>query len=156
MIFGLCVIEYIFFAAHRWLLLILIGFVVALPLAEGALQVLPIPNRFTLQQLLEQQWEADQELLLKLKPDLNMRIYGHPDFDYTVRTNSEGLREEPLVGDFDIAAIGDSFTFGFGVEEDQSWPSQLETFADNRVVNLGWAGWNSYVYPVAIDATQFP
>jgi hypothetical protein len=137
-------------------LLILVGLLFALVVVEIALRIIPIPNRFTLMQRLAQQWESDDELLLHLKPNLNMRIYGHPEFSYTVRTNADGLRDEPFVGAFDVAAIGDSFTFGFGVEEEESWPTRLEAISGARVANLGWAGWNSHVYPAAIKRYAIP
>jgi hypothetical protein len=136
--------------------MILLGIVSALLIAEGALRVMPLPSFFTFSRLLAQQWEADEELLLRLKPDLDLRIRGHPEFSYTVRTNGAGLRDEPLLGTFDVAAIGDSFTFGFGVEADESWPNRLEAVSDLRVVNLGWAGWCSYVYPAAIRRYAIP
>jgi lysophospholipase L1-like esterase len=85
-----------------------------------------------------------------------MTIYGHPEVTYSVQTNSDGLRDEPFVEDFAIAAVGDSFTFGFGVEENESWPSQLETLGNTRVANLGWAGWNSLVYPITIRRYAIP
>jgi hypothetical protein len=136
--------------------LILFGILLAVLLVELVLRVVQIPTRFTLLALLEQQWEPDNELLLHLKPDLDLEIIGHPEFQYTTRTNSDGLRDEPFEGTFDIAAIGDSFTFGFGVEQADSWPSRLERIGDVRVANLGWAGWNSHVYPVSIERYAVP
>lgn len=137
-------------------LLILAGVLFALIALEGALRVLPIPSRQALAQRLEEQWESDPELLLRLKPDFEMEITGHPEFSYTLKTNSDGLRDEPFTGTFDIAAVGDSFTFGFGVEQPESWPAQLETLSGKRVANLGWAGWSSYVYPVALERYAVP
>ena len=137
-------------------LLIILGMLFALLVVEIGLRIVPIPNRFTLMERLERQWESDDELLMRLKPNLDMRVYGHPEFSYRVRTNPDGLRDEPFEGDFDIAAIGDSFTFGFGVEEAESWPARLEARSGARVANLGWAGWNSYVYPAAIRRYAVP
>ena len=134
------------------IMLILFGIATGLAVAELMLRLFPVPNRFTLTRLLEQQWETDGELLLRLKPNLDMRIYGHPEFSYTVRTNADGLRDEPFEGPFDIAAIGDSFTFGFGVEEAECWPTRLQAIgggvggssqlqADElRLILLGAAG----------------
>ncbi|MBN1642172.1 MAG: SGNH/GDSL hydrolase family protein [Anaerolineae bacterium] len=137
-------------------LLILLGLALALAVAEGALRLVPLPNYFTFSRLLVSQWQPDDELLLRLKPDLDLRIYGHPEFSYTVRTNASGLRDEPFVGAFDVAAIGDSFTFGFGVEEHECWPSRLEAISGARVANLGWAGWSSYVYPATARRYAVP
>lgn len=136
--------------------MILFGLVLALVAVEIFLRIMPVANRFELDRQLAAQWESDPELLLHLKPNLNLTISAHPEFTYTVQTNAEGLREEALAADYDVAAIGDSFTFGFGVDAVDSWPSKLETISDLRVVNLGWAGWNSYVYPAAIRRYASP
>ncbi len=135
---------------------IILGVLFALIAVEIMLRIVPIPNRFALMERLEQQWESDDELLMCLKPNLDMRVHGHPEFSYSVRTNADGLRDEPFEGAFDIATIGDSFTFGFGVEEAESWPARLEARSGARVANMGWAGWNSYVYPVAIKRYAIP
>ena len=137
-------------------LLILFGIGLTLGVCEIGQHIFPVPNRLLLQKILEQQWLTDEEFLMKLKPNLDMRIYGHPDFNYTVRTNSDGLRDEPFEGEFDIAAIGDSFAFGFGVEEHESWPARLEGISSTRVANLGWAGWSSCVYPRTIERYAIP
>lgn len=135
---------------------ILFGILLAFAFLEIALRIIPVPNRFTLTQKLEELWEPDPELLLSLKPNQNSHITGHPEFSFTVQTNDDGLRDEPFEGTFDIAAIGDSFTFGFGVEMDESWPSRLEVISGKRVANLGWAGWSSHVYPIAIRRYAIP
>jgi hypothetical protein len=136
--------------------LILIGTIIALVIVELALNILPVPNRLKLLENMDQLWESDDELLLHLKPNLDIRITGHPEFSFNVQTNENGLRDESFVGTYDIAAIGDSFTFGFGVEESKSWPSQLEAMSGLKVANLGWAGWNSYVYPTTIRRYAIP
>ncbi len=138
------------------LLLVILGFILAVIGLELALSVVNVPNRFALNQQLSAQWESDDELLLHLKPNLNLPVTAHPEFQYTVNTNSDGLRDEPFEGTFDIAAIGDSFTFGFGVEEPDAWPTRLEQLSSMRVANLGWAGWSSYVYPTTIRRHAIP
>ncbi|MEJ2549996.1 MAG: GDSL-type esterase/lipase family protein [Anaerolineales bacterium] len=137
-------------------LLILFGILLALICLEIALRILPVPNRFSLIEKLESIWEPDSELLLHLKPNQDTLITGHPEFSFRVQTNADGLRDEAFTGSYDIAAIGDSFTFGFGVAMEESWPKRLETQSGLRVANLGWAGWNSYVYPSAIRRYAIP
>jgi len=39
---------------------------------------------------------------------------------------------------------------------DESWPNRLEAISGKRVANLGWAGWNSHVYPIAIRRYAIP
>ena len=52
------------------------------------------------------------------------------DYDVEVRLNELGLRDGPisevLAGKLRILALGDSYTFGIGVEGDQNWPGVLE------------------------------
>ncbi|MCC6616826.1 MAG: SGNH/GDSL hydrolase family protein [Anaerolineae bacterium] len=115
-----------------------------------------MPNRFAFERQSIEQWQSDDELLLHLKANLNLTITGHPEFRYTVRTNADGLRDDPFDGPQEIAAVGDSFTFGLGVENDQSWPQRLEAISGHSVANLGWAGWNSYVYPAALRRHAVP
>lgn len=136
--------------------LILLGLFAALLIAEAMLQLFPLPNRFTLLRKLEGLWEPDYDLLLKLRPGLDVHVWEHPEFDFKIQTNQMGLREAELTPPAPIAAIGDSFTFGFGVDQYESWPEQLEHLSQRQVANLGWAGWNSHVYPAAIRRYAIP
>ncbi len=137
-------------------LLVLFGLSLGLAIAEVVLAIVPLENRFTLARLMEGLYEPDADFLLRIRPNVDERIYGHPEFSFTVHTNEDGLRDDPLVGSCDIAAVGDSFTFGFGVEEQASWPARLEGISGVCVANLGWVGWNSYVYPEAIRRYAVP
>jgi lysophospholipase L1-like esterase len=71
------------------------------------------------------------------------------EFSYRVRTNSLGFRDREFSvkrgAKFRILALGDSFTFGFGVEVNQSWPKVLEARLRNagydvEIANLGRPG----------------
>lgn len=57
--------------------------------------------------------------------------------DYGVRSNDNGK----VVSKSSALAIGDSFTFGDGVDNDKSWPSCLERRLGKRVVNAGVNGY---------------
>lgn len=69
----------------------------------------------------------------------------------SVHTNSEGFRDDEFLpekppGEFRILAVGDSFTFGNKVEQDETWPQQLEkilmeeTGGPVQVINAGLWG----------------
>jgi lysophospholipase L1-like esterase len=75
------------------------------------------------------------------------------EFAVDVRLNALGFRERQLPspkpsGVLRVIALGDSFTQGYGVEEDEAWPRRLEAALDARhpgryqVVNLGVPGTN--------------
>lgn len=88
-------------------------------------------------------------------PPHSQATYHTTEFDYTVRINSLGFRDR----EFDVArsktcrliAVGDSFTFGWGVSLEDSWPKRLETGLaqagfDVEVANLGFPGGNPIDY----------
>src|ERR1051326_4754279 len=54
------------------------------------------------------------------------RHFVPPEFAFTVTTNSLGFRDREFSPDKKsktrIVALGDSFTYGWGVEAQQSWP----------------------------------
>ena len=94
--------------------------------------------------------------LYQLRPNYSAGpggAYGEMD----IKTNSIGLRERPLeelrLSQVRILAIGDSFTFGAGINREQTWPAQLERALDKRlrsssssssikVINAGIFGYN--------------
>jgi lysophospholipase L1-like esterase len=73
----------------------------------------------------------------------------------TIYTNSDGFRDtefsgEPEPGQFLIAVLGDSFTFGQGVHQSETFPAVLQKFLNQshevpkfRVWNLGVSGYNT-------------
>lgn len=79
-----------------------------------------------------------------------------PEFSYTTRINSLGFRdhewnEYKREGIIRILAIGDSFTFGWGVENNQAWPKILEQklkeYGYNvEIANLGRPGADPAAY----------
>lgn len=72
-----------------------------------------------------------------------------------IKANSLGLRERPLdnlrMSKHRILAVGDSFTFGAGINREDTWPAQLEQALHKRfpstsspitVINAGMFGYN--------------
>jgi hypothetical protein len=55
----------------------------------------------------------------------------------TIRINELGFRESSDISSAEIFTLGDSFTFGWGVNEHESWPGLLETQLDQPIYNLG-------------------
>ena len=77
-------------------------------------------------------------------------VYHTFEFDFDANVNSLGFRGEEInidKGDmYRILCLGDSFTYGWGVNIDDSWPKKLETYLRTNgmenveVLNLGQGG----------------
>ena len=86
--------------------------------------------------------------VVRFIPNQEYRVK-YPEFEYILKTNSKGLRDyeypyEKNKNVFRIVAIGDSFTFGHGVELKYTFPKQLENKLKKRflpkmfeVINMG-------------------
>ena len=93
------------------------------------------------------------ELLHKYDPELGwaLRTNLHLSYPYVVNTNSIGLRNKEVgqKQSIRLLAIGDSRTFGDGVDDEQTWISQLQKKLDDlqpgrfEVINAGVCGWNA-------------
>jgi lysophospholipase L1-like esterase len=79
------------------------------------------------------------------------RCWDHP-VDFRVSTNAEGMRGKALApaGTHKrILALGDSITFGLGVEDAETWPCQMEQWLNNatpatyEVLNAGVPGFSA-------------
>lgn len=92
----------------------------------------------------------DSELFWSLRPNLKVPFQG-----VTVVTNELGLRSGPVLpkqaGEFRILSLGESTTFGAGVEGDQTYSARLEGILNevtgtNRftVINAGVSAYTSF------------
>ncbi|MBI3780350.1 MAG: hypothetical protein HY278_04725 [candidate division NC10 bacterium] len=143
----------------RALGLVVAGIALALLLIEGGLRAMPQYLQrgtrlqlgvFRAQLAFSSTFEADAYLEHKLKPHLDVLIEGYPDYRYHVKTylnfRHAGFRgnvvRRPLVG----IALGDSFTFGMGVEAEEAWPEQLSQLAGRNFANLGVADYGPPQY----------
>jgi len=104
---------------------------------------------------LNETMEYSPRLLWRLKDglvDFRVRgtIRGRP-IDFTVSTRDH-LRSPKLSATKDglrVLAVGDSTTFGLGVDDDETWPSQLQRLFDRsslevEVINAGVPGYSSF------------
>ena len=94
--------------------------------------------------------EADQELFWALRPNLLLDFQG-----VRVVTNSLGLRSAEIdtkePNEFRILSLGESTTFGAGVENDETYSALLETYLNQadrtrkyRVINAGVSAYTSF------------
>jgi lysophospholipase L1-like esterase len=136
--------------------LIIFGLLIGVCLLEILLRLFPFPNRYAYMRQSLSLWQSDAELLMHIRPHLDVDFNGHPEFRFHITTNTDGLRDDAAINGQAIAIIGDSFTFGLGVENGQAYPQQLEALSASAVLNLGWVGWNSYVYPDGLRRHAVP
>jgi len=82
-------------------------------------------------------------------------VIQHPDFTYRVRTplvfGSAGFRSARPEGSVWGVAVGDSFTFGMGVEQQDTWVAQLAGLVHRQVINLSVPGWGPQQYTRALE-----
>jgi lysophospholipase L1-like esterase len=94
----------------------------------------------------------DPVLFWSLRPNLDRAVLaGHlaasSDFTFTVSTDAHGARRVPAVTDRrrPVAFLGDSCTFGVGVNDDQTFPAVLQQrIPDIIAINLGVPGYSAY------------
>lgn len=108
----------------------------------------------------------DSILHVKLKPNCNLTSDGgvvkiRP---FQIFTNSKGFRDREFNFShskdiFRIVAIGDSFTFGQGVSNEEAWPKILEQILNTNsngsikyeVLNFGIPGYNLKEYSIIVQ-----
>jgi hypothetical protein len=60
--------------------------------------------------------------------------------------DANGFRNDAVPTQADVVTIGDSFTYGWSVSSEQSWPRVLENITRCRVYNMGFGGYGPIQY----------
>jgi lysophospholipase L1-like esterase len=128
------------------ILLALCGILVGLLLAE-------IVVRIAAPQELVVPWNDDINGVANILPNTRGRIAMPGAFDTTISVNSQRFRgrkefqSEPNPGVIRLVMLGDSFTFGWGANDEESYPAQLEQILGDslgpgrvEVINAGVPG----------------
>ncbi len=90
-------------------------------------------------------------------PDLDTRYIQPGSFDVRVTTNAEGLRDGPIelrkpVGVRRVVILGDSFMWGYGVEDDEMFASRLQAkVPGTETVNLGANGYSTVQQAIRLE-----
>ena len=97
-------------------------------------------------------FELDPDLIYRLQPR-NEVSWSSAEFTETSHTNALGMRGAADIppqrpGEIRILAVGDSFTYGHGVQDDETYPAVLERLLrerghDVRVLNAGVPGYST-------------
>jgi GDSL-like Lipase/Acylhydrolase family len=132
------------------LVLVIVSVVFAILLAEAASRV---ADRFTCRDNAGEFWEPDRWLGWAHTPGAHgwakRCLRGKPEWQVYTRINSHGLRDRDVPyerqGKFRILALGDSFTEGLQVEQEETFERGLEQrFGDGvEVLNAGVSGYGT-------------
>jgi len=106
---------------------------------------------------------GDPDLQFAMRPSATTEL-GRHDFRITVKTNALGLRDidrGPKGSALRILAVGDSFTFGWGVEREKTFQVEMERTQDSdpagrgerpiEVINAGVPGYTLYQYLLQLE-----
>jgi lysophospholipase L1-like esterase len=130
------------------LVLLAVSATVTLLIAELAVRIVRPQAAFIVSQGL---YEADPPRGYRLTPGFRGRMTNRVEYDTEVAINREGLRGpelEPLPpGGMRVLVLGDSFAFGVGAEQQESYPARLEEILRSRgarvqVLNAGVPGYS--------------
>lgn len=85
----------------------------------------------------------DTGLFYTLKPAARFN-FSNIEFSNDYRTNKLGMRgEDSCLKGPEVVCIGDSYTMGWGVEEEEAFPSKLGSISGLRVANMGMASYGT-------------
>ncbi len=76
---------------------------------------------------------------------------GYGRVDCVMTFDSQGFRNSTDMATYDIVAVGDSFTEGSRVSDDQPWPVQLARMSGLSICNLGISGYGPPEYLAAME-----
>jgi lysophospholipase L1-like esterase len=128
------------------LLLLGVSAVLSLAAAEVAVRIVRPQAVMRVSQGL---YVPDPPRRYRLQPGFEGTVTNRAEFDTRVVVNQEGLRGRPIgpkpPGTLRILALGDSFTFGVGAQEDETYPARLQAALRQRgllaeVLNAGAPG----------------
>src|SRR2546430_1564409 len=114
--------------ARRIFLKVTITLVLFLLATEGVYRLLPA--KYFQRQYMYKIYEADEILPFHLKKGAEA-VCGSEEFEMKVKINSLGMRDreysvEKPKGTYRILVLGDSYTFGSGVQADETYAKLLE------------------------------
>ena len=135
----MALIKRLFRFMRSLLSILIISFI----LGELTFQLLKpnIPFQYAPQKIIQNFWEESPivEATLKKSHEGHFLMSG-ARFDSIVRTNSLGWRDDEPDSRKKVLVIGDSFTFGWGVNNNETIPYNLEEIYNNEYdfINLGY------------------
>ena len=127
------------------MVLLLISIILSLACVEGLLQLFPGLLPIEIQNRLQDDPNnkgMSHPYIGYLHTPNNALVISRRDFHTVHHTDGYGFRNAwPWPEKTNIVVLGDSLTFGYGVEDDEAWPALLgQALPQLRVINLGLIG----------------
>lgn len=118
-----------------------------LVLEIGLRFISPSPNLFSFAGTDPAVFQESTIIPWTLKPNASAPFVSL-DFNTEITINSFGLRDknrtlEKDINTYRIIAVGDSFTYGFGVNNNETYPAILEDLLNRHVQNKQFEVWNA-------------
>jgi hypothetical protein len=148
--------------------LVMLGLLFVVAALELAVQVLPRPMLpVPVQELVYELEIRSQKKLSVPEPQLMHVIrprtdylFTWRDFSFRLKTNlnfpNAGFRGGTLGGPAWAVAVGDSFTFGHGVNQEATWVARLAGITTREIVNLGVPRWGPQQYTRSLQKYGIP
>ena len=87
--------------------------------------------------------EYDSAFFYRLRTN-NQCTFSNVEFSTDIKTNNLGLRDdEGSLSAPDIICIGDSYTMGWGVQQEEAFPARLEKMTNMKVLNAGMSSFGT-------------
>jgi hypothetical protein len=87
--------------------------------------------------------EYDAQFFYRLHPNVQCN-FSNIEFSSLIETNSAGLRDdENSLTAPDVICIGDSYTMGWGVQQQEAFPQRLERISGLKVLNAGMSSFGT-------------
>lgn len=87
--------------------------------------------------------EYDANLFYKLHPS-NTCTFSNVEFSNKIVSNKAGLRDDDAsLAAPEIISLGDSYTLGWGVEQNECYPAKLESISGKKVLNAGMSSFGT-------------
>jgi len=87
--------------------------------------------------------EFDPQFFYRLRPNVQCN-FSNIEFSTLIETNSVGLRDdETSLSSPDVICLGDSYTMGWGVQQQESFPQRLARIAKLKVLNAGMSSFGT-------------
>jgi hypothetical protein len=87
--------------------------------------------------------EFDPQFFYRLRPNVQCN-FSNIEFSTLIETNSVGLRDdESSLTSPDVICLGDSYTMGWGVQQQETFPQRLERISKLKVLNAAMSSFGT-------------